>query len=114
MPITPLPIANGHYVSDSLPLSAQQCVNWYPNIEKVTPVLSQESLIGTPGIKQVAASGTNNQRNRGAWVMASVPYFVNGGFLYKLESDGGTLTLSLIHISEPTRPCGTSRMPSSA
>ena len=24
------------------------------------------------------------------------------------------LTLSLIHISEPTRPCGTSRMPSSA
>ena len=26
----------------------------------------------------------------------------------------GTLDLSLIHISEPTRPCGTSRMPSSA
>ena len=25
-----------------------------------------------------------------------------------------TLDLSLIHISEPTRPCGTSRMPSSA
>ena len=92
MPITPLPIANGHYVSDSLPLSAQQCINWYPNVEKVTPILSQESLIGTPGIKQVATSGVNNQRNRGAWVMAGVPYFVNGGFLYKLESDGGTLT----------------------
>lgn len=92
MPITPLPIANGHYVSDSLPLSAQQCINWYPNVEKVTPLLSQESLIGTPGIKQVATSGTNNQRNRGSWVMAGVPYFVNGGYLYKLESDGGTLT----------------------
>ena len=26
----------------------------------------------------------------------------------------GTFNLSLIHISEPTRPCGTSRMPSSA
>ena len=26
----------------------------------------------------------------------------------------GDYTLSLIHISEPTRPCGTSRMPSSA
>ena len=25
-----------------------------------------------------------------------------------------TVNLSLIHISEPTRPCGTSRMPSSA
>ena len=27
---------------------------------------------------------------------------------------GALLSLSLIHISEPTRPCGTSRMPSSA
>ena len=27
---------------------------------------------------------------------------------------GGCINLSLIHISEPTRPCGTSRMPSSA
>ena len=27
---------------------------------------------------------------------------------------GEVLELSLIHISEPTRPCGTSRMPSSA
>ena len=26
----------------------------------------------------------------------------------------GDMDLSLIHISEPTRPCGTSRMPSSA
>ena len=29
-------------------------------------------------------------------------------------SDSGVRSLSLIHISEPTRPCGTSRMPSSA
>ena len=28
--------------------------------------------------------------------------------------DGQSPHLSLIHISEPTRPCGTSRMPSSA
>ena len=28
--------------------------------------------------------------------------------------DGAIFPLSLIHISEPTRPCGTSRMPSSA
>lgn len=92
MAVTPLPIANGHYVSDSLPLSAQQCVNWYPNIEKVTPVLSQETLIGTPGIRQIATSGAYNQRNRGVWVMAGVPYFVNGTSLYRLESDLATLT----------------------
>lgn len=92
MTITVLPIANGHYVSDSLPLSAQQCINWYPNVEKVTPVLSQESLIGTPGIRQLTTSGEHNQRNRGAWVMAGVPYFVNGDSLYRLESDLSTLT----------------------
>ena len=33
--------------------------------------------------------------------------------LYKLRMVIDNL-LSLIHISEPTRPCGTSRMPSSA
>ena len=32
---------------------------------------------------------------------------INGDYYFVVE-------LSLIHISEPTRPCGTSRMPSSA
>ena len=30
------------------------------------------------------------------------------------EDESQVMVLSLIHISEPTRPCGTSRMPSSA
>ena len=30
------------------------------------------------------------------------------------DSEADAANLSLIHISEPTRPCGTSRMPSSA
>ena len=34
--------------------------------------------------------------------------------LKALMQDPSILDLSLIHISEPTRPCGTSRMPSSA
>ena len=33
---------------------------------------------------------------------------------HNFERVSYTYTLSLIHISEPTRPCGTSRMPSSA
>ena len=35
---------------------------------------------------------------------------------YMVKPSGTTIIygLSLIHISEPTRPCGTSRMPSSA
>ena len=57
MAITVLPIANGFYESDSLPISAQECVNWYPNIVQA-PALAQETLFGTPGITQLATSGT--------------------------------------------------------
>ena len=48
MAITQLPIANGFYVSDSLPISAQECTNFYPNIVQA-PALNQETLIGTAG-----------------------------------------------------------------
>jgi len=92
MTVTTLPIANGFYISDSLPLSAQQCVNWYPNIE-TAEVLNKETLIGTPGIKQIATSGLYNQQNRGSHVMAGVPYFVNGNSLYRLEDNLSDMTM---------------------
>ena len=53
MPKTILPIANGYYESDSLPISAQECINFYPNIVQA-PALNQETLFGTDGIEQVA------------------------------------------------------------
>lgn len=83
MAITPLPIANGFYVSDSLPLSAQECVNLYPALIEA-PALSQEVLFGTPGTGSLATSGVVQQANRGAWTFNDVPYFVNGDALYRL------------------------------
>ena len=84
MPVTQLPIANGFYVSDSLPISAQECTNWYPNVVQGVG-LSQESLFGTDGIEQVATSGQIDEQNRGAYEMAGKPYFVNGNSLYRLD-----------------------------
>jgi hypothetical protein len=84
MPTVPIPIANGFYESESLPLSAQQCVNWYPNIPQ-NQALSQENLFGTPGINQLATTGTIGQVNRGAHVKNDLPYFVNGDKLYSLD-----------------------------
>lgn len=78
-----LPIANGFYISPSLPLSAQECVNWYPNISEVAS-LSQETLFGTPGLVELATSGVINNANRGVHEMAGIPYAVNGGKLYRL------------------------------
>jgi hypothetical protein len=84
MPITTLPIGNGFYVSDSLPLSAQECVNWYPQLIEA-PALSQSVLLGTPGLEWIDSSGTLNQVNRGGWVIDGIPYFVNGVMLYRLN-----------------------------
>ena len=53
MPKVVLPIANGFYESDSLPISAQECTNFYPNIAQA-PALNQETLFGTPGLEPVS------------------------------------------------------------
>ena len=84
MPKVELPIANGFYESNSLPIAAQQCLNWYPNIPQA-PALSDGTLFGTPGIEQLTTTGTIAQINRGAHVMGDFPYFVNGNSLYRLD-----------------------------
>ena len=84
MTASPLPITNGFYVSNSLPISAQECTNWYVVVEGA-PALAQETLRGTPGIGQVESSGVISQANRGAHTMSGAPYFVNGTTLYRLD-----------------------------
>jgi hypothetical protein len=89
MPVTQLPITNGFYVSNSLPISAQECTNWYVVVEGA-PSLAAETLRGTPGIELVQTSGTILQANRGAHTMAGLPYFVNGAKLYRLDQTAVT------------------------
>lgn len=84
MPKIQLPIANGFYSSESLPISAQRCINYYPNIVQAAG-LSQETLFGTPGIRQLVSTGVLNEQNRGIHVMGGIPYFVNGEVLYRLN-----------------------------
>ena len=95
MPATVLPIANGFYVSDSLPLSAQECTNWYPNIVQGVG-LNQETLFGTEGTTQLATTGVLDEINRGAHEMAGVPYFVNGTQLYSMSDTFKLTTIGTI------------------
>jgi hypothetical protein len=78
-----IPISNGFYTLDSLPISHQECSNWVPiNTEQTS--LSVRALLGTPGLEQVATTGSlPSDINRGAWVLDSIPYFVNGDSLYR-------------------------------
>ncbi len=86
MPRMDIPISNGFYVSDSLPLSAQQCTNWYVNIPQVEGALSAGNLFGCAGMSQLATTGEINQVNRGLHVKAGKPYLLNGEGLVRLDS----------------------------
>jgi len=92
----PLPIANGFYQSDSLPISAQQCINFYPNIVQA-PALSQETLFGTPGLSQEVTTGiSTSEINRNSHKLGKTPYFVNGTTLYRVNSDFTRTSLGTI------------------
>lgn len=79
----PLPFAQGFYVSESLPISAQECVNFYPNIPQ-TGTVTQQSLFGTPGLLEIATAG-EDEFNRGLHVFDGIPYAVNANTLYRID-----------------------------
>ena len=85
MPRVTIPIDNGFYVSDSLPLSNQLCTNWYPNTPQVQGALSQGNLFGGAGISQISTTGEIKQINRGMHVKAGKPYFLNGTDLVRVD-----------------------------
>lgn len=85
MPRLSLPVANGFYQSDSLQISNQECVNWYPNIPQVEGALSQGTLFGCAGMSQVLTTGGDSEINRGSHVKDGKPYFLNGTTLVRID-----------------------------
>lgn len=79
----PIPIANGFYVSNALPISAQRCVNWIPNIPN-TDTITTANLFGAPGLLEIANVSAIDHC-RGAHVMDEIAYFVIGQTLYRLN-----------------------------
>lgn len=108
-----LPLTNGFYISDSLPISHQECVNLIP-VKQQVPTLSDIQLIGTDGITQIATSGdTESDINRGAHVMDGLPYFVQGPTLYRLDRSyvGGDETFTMTEVGvDPVTISGTGRV----
>ncbi len=79
-----IPLANGFYVSESKPISNQECINLYPVTQQVKS-LNQDNLIGTPGINSLTSTGLIEQVNRGSIVKNDIPYFINGTSLYRVD-----------------------------
>lgn len=88
-----LPIGGGFYQSESLPLSAQRCINMFPVIPQTANALSKVVLFHTPGLKQfVDLAG----QHRGAHKMAGIPYFVHGNTLSSVDSLGVVTNIGTI------------------
>jgi hypothetical protein len=78
---TSVPIAQGYYVDESIPIAAQECVNFYPHIPS-QKTISDASLVGVSGIElAVDAVGLH----RGSHDMAELAYVVNGQVLYRID-----------------------------
>jgi len=92
----PLPIANGFYKSDSLPVSAQECLNYYPTIVE-NLALNQEICFGTPGLDQLVSTGsTSASINRGSHRLGDTAYEVNGSSLVRVNSDFTTTVVGTV------------------
>ena len=92
---TTLAIAQGFYVSDSLPISTQRCVNFYPSVPQ-TSTTTDANLFSVAGIETLV-SGSILDGCRGSHVLSDTPYFVIGNNLTRLNrsSSGGVDTFSL-------------------
>lgn len=104
-----LPIATGFYVSDSLPVAAQECQNFYVNVPDTANALTKAQCFPTPGLTELFNTGPLED-NRGGWVMRRRPFFVNGNKLYRVDrtiSPSGDETLSIVDLGTIT---GTGRV----
>lgn len=90
-----LPLHNGFYQSEALPVASQFCQNMYVNIPEVTGAISDSQLYPTPGLVEIVNTG-NTEINRGSHVLSDAPYFVNNTTLYRLETDDTVTSLGTI------------------
>lgn len=106
----PLPIAQGFYVDESIPISNQQCVNFKPHIPQ-TKTITDGALIGTSGIS--LATTADDFPNRGGHAMDGIAYEVNGTKLLKItyvEDTFGVRTYSKTNMSGAESIDGTAKV----
>jgi len=84
MPTIDIPIGGGFYQSESLPISAQRCINLYPAVIQTQNTSTRVGLFPTPGQKIFTSIPGIC---RGKEVMAQIDYAVYGNVLYKINEN---------------------------
>lgn len=85
MPRTPLPLGFSFYQSESLPFSAQRCINWIPTVAE-SAALNTRALFQPLGLKEFVDSMLS--ANRDAQMMKEIAYFISGNTLFSVLSTG--------------------------
>ncbi len=98
MPKVALPIGGGFYQSESLPISAQRCIGWFPALPQTANAASQIVLFNTPGQKGFSALAGEN---RGQHVFAGINFAVNGNTLFQVNEDKTAVSRGTIEGSGP-------------
>lgn len=83
-----VPFAVNSYRHESLPLSAQRVVNWYPEAAP-RDAKTRTALLPRPGLKPFTTVGTGPIRGRA--VMDGVLYVVSGSSLHSVDASGGVV-----------------------
>ena len=105
-----IPLGGQFYQSDSLPISDQECVNFYMNKPQAIGV-TDENLFVTPGISEATTAGTGI--NRGIHEFLGKPYVVNGGELYRIDqsiSSSGVISYSAVQVGSGVTIAGSGRV----
>lgn len=87
-------IGGGYYKSDSLELSAQECINFYPNPPQTKGPLNEISLFSTPGVKLF--TNVSPEGSRGFHLFNDVLYSFNGTSVFKIELNGSVTEIGSI------------------
>lgn len=108
MPKTKLPITSGYYESESLPISSQRCVNFFPNTPQ-TESSTDAALFHVSGIKEVIDLSILRDISRGSHNLNGKPYFLIGQTLSVINQtfdteDNEVLTAESIGVVEGTGP----------
>lgn len=89
-------MTGGSYLSESLPLSAQDCINFVPTlVESKEGGFNREALFEAEGIELVKDLLTP-YGCRGAHLLQGVPHWVFGEYLYRLNEDLTTTRIGRI------------------
>jgi hypothetical protein len=88
----PLPIYAGSHKTKAPQYAGQSLINWYV-MKTQGAALSDAIIYGVEGIINIATAGNYKFIGRGAWVKNDIPYFVQGGSLVRLNSDGTLIVL---------------------